>query len=164
MIQETQRKIHFTPFELKRGREKDTSPVPTLTLNTETGGLVFSKSLMTELSLEGKFVKFFYEPVKRIIGFQIRHVVTDGELKTWKLVKSSGNTGIWKVSIGRLLHQFNSVPTKKLYSLMPVKKYIEKDAIFGKGEVYYYVQLIDDPDFLLRQGLGNEDIGDSHTE
>ncbi len=162
-IKETHRKIHFTPFEIKKGRDVDDSPSPTMTLKTETGALRFSKSLITELNLDGKFVKLYYEPTKRIIGFQFKSTATDNELKSWKLVKRNPVTGTWTVTINKMLNQFNSKPTKDLYSMMPVRKYVDSTGVMNRGDVFYYVQLIDNPD-ELKKGVGNDTLEDMSTE
>ena len=65
-IQETRKKMTLVPFEIKKGREVDNSPAPTVTLNK--GALRFSKRLIDELGLNKQFVKFFYDHMKKTVA------------------------------------------------------------------------------------------------
>jgi hypothetical protein len=138
-IQETRKKITFTPFEIKKGREVDTSPAPTVTIRK--GVMRFNASLVHELSLNGKFVKMFYDPIKSVVGFQIKNEVSLQVVgKTWKLVKTNGKTGIWSITIRKMLNAIGSGYAEKSYYQLPVQKYVEANGM-DKGAIYYFVEL-----------------------
>lgn len=137
-IQETKRKINFIPFTVKKGRDKDTSPAPTMTLNQ--GKLRFSKSLITELDLNGKFVRFFYEPSRNIVGFRVEEQINQEVMKDWKMVRQSSN-GNWTVTITKILAFFHRGLESKSFEKMPVKKYVEMTSMLDRGETFYYVVL-----------------------
>lgn len=145
-IEETRKKIHFTPFDITKGPGVDSSPAPTLTLTQ--GSLRFNKSVIKELSLTGKFVRFFYDPVKKIIGFQIKTEVELRQLKgegKWKMVNSNKVTGSWTVSVKKMVEQqFGMKTAEKKYPPFPVKKYIESSSAIHKGDVYYFVEIVDE--------------------
>lgn len=153
-IQETQRKIHFVPFDGRRGRPKDDSPSPTLSINRKYGMVTFSKAIINELGLEGKFVHLYYEPTRKIIGFQVKTSVNQSLMKQWKMVKKNPTTGVWKATITKILGEFRGL-TRESYLDLPVKKYVEKDDLLNRGEVFYYVQLVEDPE-ELKKGVGND--------
>lgn len=139
-IEETRKKITFVPFEIKKGRAVDTSPVPTVTLNK--GALRFNKILIKELNLNGKFVKFFYDPIKNIIGWQIKTEVNLQVVgKTWKMVKQNPTIGSWTVNIGKMLELIDKKAPERVYYQLPVKKYVEANGM-DKGTVYYFVELV----------------------
>ena len=90
MIKETKRKINFITFVPHRGRTKDTSKPAHVTVNAKYGTLKFGKKAIDELEMKDMFVKFFYEPSKSIIGWQIVSDLSQPQLmsKEYKLVKS----------------------------------------------------------------------------
>lgn len=139
MIEETKRKIHFTAFDIKKGRSKDTSAVPTMAIYQ--GSLRFNKSVIDELSLDGKFVRFYYDPTKQIIGFQVKHEIAQTQMRTWKMARQNKTSGLWSVSIKKLLRELGEETESKNYYSMPVHKYVEQSEMMNRGEVYYYVRL-----------------------
>ncbi len=147
-IEETRKKIHFVPFDINKGRDVDTSDAPTIKL-TE-GLLRFTKGLITELGLNGKFVRFFYDPIKKVVGFQVREEVELRALKgegKWKMVRQNETNGSWTVSIRKMLAaNFGSKVAEKKYPLAPIKKYIEMTDIMTKGQVYYFFEIVDEYD------------------
>ncbi len=142
-IEETRKKIHFTPFDIKKGRAVDESPAPTMTLTA--GSLRFNKSLTTELNLNGKFVKLYSDPIKNVIGFQIgTEVIDHPDLKGWKLVNANPDTGMWTVSIRKMLEQqFGEKTAEKKYGKLPVRKYVEANGM-DRGMTIYFVELVDE--------------------
>lgn len=142
-IPETRKKMHFVPFDIKRGRSKDNSPTPTITISK--GLLRFNKSLMVELALEGKFVKFFFDPLKKVIGFKMVDLLDQRDMKNWKLVRGTKMGGVWSVSIKRMLEaNFGESTAKKVYPMLPVQKYIESSDIMERGQQYYFVEIVDE--------------------
>lgn len=154
MIKETTKKIHFTPYTIAKGRSVDTDPAPVATVNKKFGYLSFGGKAITEMDMDGKFIKFYFEPVKRIIGWQLRTEVKHEDMKSWKLIKQLPNK-TWKVSVRKLLEQFNGRLTRESYSNTPVQKYREINPLSEyKNEVFYFVELINDPD-ELKKGIGD---------
>lgn len=149
-IEETRKKIHFTDFEITKGRPVDLSPPPTITI--DAGGLRFSKALIVETALNGKFVSFAYDPIKNIVGWKVKAEVNLAVVnKQWKLVKQNETNGNWTSSIRQMLNAIDptgKMSTKK-YSKLPVQKYVEANGM-DKGTVYYFVDL-------------NEEIGPKKT-
>ncbi len=149
-IQETKRKIHFNFFDLTRGKMKDTSPAPTVSL--DKGKLRFNRSVIDELVLDGKFVAFYYDPIRSIVGFRVREQIDQREMKTWKLVRQNKTNKCWTVQIGKLLAAIDSKELDKTYRNLPVKKYVEQSDVLARGDVYYYFKLQQNED-----GGGTED-------
>lgn len=138
-IQETRKKITFTPFEIKKGREIDTSDAPTISISK--GQMRFNPSVMEELSLNGKFIKMFYDPIKSVIGFQIRQEVSLQVVgKTWKMVRKNDSTNMWTLQVTKLLDQIDPAFRDKVFKKLPVHKYIEANGM-EKGTIYYFVEL-----------------------
>lgn len=142
VIEETRKKIHFVPFEIKKGRSVDTSPAPTVTL--VKGALRFNKNFITEIGLNGKFVKFFYDPIKKVVGWQVKTEVNLAVVgKTWKMVNANATLGSWTVNIGKMLDLLDSKASQKAYYKLPVMKYVEANGM-DRGTVYYFIELIDE--------------------
>lgn len=144
-IAETRKKLHFVPFDIKKGRDVDTSPAPTI--NVKEGALRFSKALITELNLNGKFVKFYYDGIKNVIGFQYKTTAALQSMKdgTWKMVNQNPKNGCWTVSVRKMMNsQFGEKQAKKNYGALPVIRYREGSDIMDRGDVYYFVELVDE--------------------
>lgn len=138
-IQETRKKITFSPFEIKKGREVDNTPAPTVTIRK--GVLRFNSSLISELNLNGKFVKMFYDPVKGIVGFQIKEEVSLQVVgKAWKLARVNEKTKTWSITISKMLRAIGPGYDQKSYYQLPVQKYVESNGM-DKGLIYYFVEL-----------------------
>lgn len=156
-IKETSKKIHFIPFTGGRGREVDDSPAPTITINRKNFTVLFSTGAVREMGLDGKFIRFYFEPIKKVIGWQVRDIVKQNEMKVWKLVKAS-KVGGWQCSIGKLLKQFDGRLKKELYKGVPIQKYREANSLSEyNGQVFYFVELVDDPE-ELKKGVGNDKL------
>lgn len=156
-IKETTRRINFIPYVIKKGRDVDTNPAPTVTVNRKYNLILFSKSTVTELNLSGKFIKFFYEPVKKVIGWQIRESLSQGEMKNWRLVKTT-KQGTYPCSIKKLLEAFGGRLQHMTYGSVPIQKYRELSHLSEfKDQTFYFVELVDNPE-ELRKGLGNESV------
>lgn len=136
-IEETKRKIHFTSFEPFINRKEKNE----LTVGMTNGSLRLTKALITELDLNGKFIKFYYDPQRKIVGFRIEEEIDQRVMKDWKIVKSNTTNGNWTVSIGKLLLNIPGGFSEKKYKNLPVKKYVEKDDAIGRGMTYYYFEL-----------------------
>lgn len=166
-IIETKRKIHFIPFTSSKGKKKSQfADSPTMTLSVKFKMLHFSNSLVNELDLEGKFIKLFFEPTKKIIGFQVRKSVNGDNLKDWKLVKRyagrKGTIAAYKCAVGGIINEFNGTLHKDSYKELPVCRYVERQGL-DAGNEYFYIQINDNPE-ELRKGLGNEEIGNSTSD
>lgn len=142
-ITETRKKIHFVPFYIAKGRPVDTSAPPTVTLRN--GNLWFPKATVEELSLNGKFIKLYYEASKKIIGFKVKEQVNLDEMKgqdRWKLVKVNPTGGSYSISLRKLLlTQFGEEYTKKVLKKIELKKYREMTDVMNRGEVFNFIEL-----------------------
>lgn len=155
MIKETTKKIHFVPYSATRGREADTSPTPTVTVNRKYGYLTMGRKAVHEMAAEGMFIKFYFEPIKKIIGWQLRKQISQNEMKSWNLVKGNPKSGAYKASIVKLLAQFNGRLTQEAYQDLPIQKYREINPLSEyKDEVFYFVELVDNPE-ELKKGVGD---------
>lgn len=160
MIKETTNKIHWVPFSATKGREADTSPAPTATVNKKFGYITFASGAIAEMGADGMFIKFYFEPVKKIIGWQLRKQVQQSEMKSWKLGTPHHKLRNFKVGIGKLLKQFDGRITKEAYADLPIQKYREINPLSEyKNEVFYFVELIDNPE-ELKKGVGNKELAD----
>lgn len=140
-IQETRKKIHFTPFEIKKGRTTDDSDAPTITIIR--GNLRFGAGIIRELNLNGKFVNFAYDPLKNIIGFRVQEEVNLRIVgKTWKMVRQNPKSGQWTVSVRKMLEMIDQKMMNKAFYRLPVQKYVEANGM-DRGQIYYFVELID---------------------
>lgn len=161
MIKETTKKIHFIPYTATKGRDADVNPAPVVALNRNSGLLWFGEAALREMGMRDKFVRFFYEPTKKVIGWQIKEVVHQADMKTWRLVKPYVNkksgASYWTASLKKLVVQIPSL-TKKSYTGLPVQKYREINPLSEhRNQVFFFVELVDNPD-ELRKGVGNRDI------
>lgn len=162
-IKETTKKIHFIPYTAGRGREKDESPSPTITLNRKYQTISFTATSMREMSMDGKFIRFYFEPIKKVIGWQLRDHVLQSEMKTWKLVKAK-KTGAWQTFIGKMLKQFDNRLKKEAYKDVAIQKYREINPLSEyKNQVFYFVELVDDPE-ELKKGVGNDKVAAMTTQ
>ena len=146
MIEETRKKIHFVPFDINKGRDTDTSDAPRVKLTM--GSLRFTKSLLTELNLDGKFVRFFFDPIKKVVGFQVKEQVELRALKgegKWKMVRQNKSNHSWTVTIKKMLRaNFGEKIAEKNYPMAPIKKYVEMTDVLSKGQVYYFFEIVDE--------------------
>lgn len=154
MITETTKKILWVPYVVTKGRTVDTNPAPVATINRKFGYLSFGGKAIEEMGMNGKFIKFYFEPTKKVIGWQLRTEIKQEEMKNWKLVKQLPNK-TWKVTITKLLAQFNGRLTKGSYTHLPVQKYREINPLSEyRNEVFYFVELVEDPE-ELKKGIGD---------
>lgn len=155
MIKETTKKIHFIPYTPTKGKEPDTDLPPVATVNRKFGYMTFGSKAIAKMGAEGMFIKFYFEPVKKIVGWQLRKEVNQAEMKSWKLVKAHPKSKSYKATIGKLLAQFDGRLTKESYQDLPIQKYREINPLSEyKNEVFYFVELIDNPE-ELKKGVGD---------
>lgn len=143
-----------------KGRDADTNPAPTATVNTKFGYITFGSKAIQEMGANGMFIKFYFEPIKKIIGWQLRKQVEQNEMKVWKLVTPHAKARNYKASISKMIKQFDGRLTKESYADLPIQKYREINALSEyKNEVFYFVELIDQPE-ELKKGMGNKELAD----
>jgi hypothetical protein len=145
-IQEFKKKLHLIGFDIKKGRDVDESPAPTVTITS--GSIRFGRRAIDALQMNGKFVRFFYAQGQNIIGFQMKEKAMLGamnELKgddRWKMVNQNGKTGLWTVSVRKLMDQyFDKGMVDKMYSDLPIQKYTERQSTINKGETWYIIEI-----------------------
>ncbi len=142
MIKETTKKIHFIAYESKRGRSKDVNDAPTMTLFVDKGMLQFSRYAIESMQMNNRFVRFFYDPTKKIIGWKVEDTVDQSEMKLWRMCKTHKN-GMWQVSIKRMLDMFQlgRKGLAKVYRDMPVMKYRDIGLMTAPNDTYFYVEV-----------------------
>lgn len=155
MIKETTKKIYFISFDGKKGRgAKDpTELAPTVGVSTKHKKIVFGKVALREMGMAHKWVRFYIDPSKNIIGWRIRDKVEQSEMKVWKLCKPHASTGVWSMSIVKLLNEFGTLKQEK-YS-PEIQKYRDVGAM-GTGDVYYFIQLKDEVKTVVTLSTPNE--------
>lgn len=143
MIQQTHRTIHFTEYIPIRGREKDIDSPPLVHIDVKHNIIKFNARTLAILGMDGKFISFYMEPTKMIVGWSIREGLSEEmlKMKKFRLVKSHKDSGVWTTSINGIMKAFNGRVSKDNYKKLEVKKYIETEGVLEKGTVYYYVQL-----------------------
>ena len=141
-IKETTRKIHFRPYISGKGRPTDVDPAPTANVSRKHGTITISKGAVLQMNMGGKFVKIFYEPTKKIIGWQIREGGMElEEAKSWKLCTPNPKTGVVVLSIRKLLAEFKGL-SEDSYPGLPVQRYREMGQLDQySGQVFYYVEV-----------------------
>ncbi len=142
MIKETTRKINFLAYNPKKGRQKDERQAPTVNVFADAGRIQFGRYALEQMAMEGKFVRFYYEPIKKIIGWKVcNEVINQKEMKLWKVCNSHSN-GVWQVSIKKMLEQFQGKEHLAVkYKNVQVKKYRETGIMSLPNDTYYYVVL-----------------------
>lgn len=157
-IKETSKKIHFIPYNPTKGKDVDMTPAPVVTVSRKYMNISFTKGAVLEMGMSGKFIKLYYEPIKKVIGWQLRDHVEQREMKMWKLVKPTASFGNWKCNIKKMLDQFGGRLTKETYKNVPIQKYREASSLSEyNGQTFYFVELIDNPE-ELKKGVGNEHL------
>lgn len=142
-IKETTKKIHFTEFIPGKKKLVVDASTPTVTVSVKYNSFTFPNSTVIEMGLEGKLIKLFYEPTKKIIGFKIiDKAVSQEELKSLKLVKLDPNPKLrnFKFQLGKMLSEFQGLKQDS-YKNLPISKYVERQDKLGGAEVYFYVTL-----------------------
>ncbi len=144
MIEETTKKINFLAYNPDMPVKKEAKDAPTVTVSVKYNKIVFGASVLRETGMEGKFIRLYFEASRKIIGWQLRDSVSQGEMKVWKLVKSYGTNKVWTASITKILSQMRGLK-KETYTKVPVQKYREMSPISQhKGEIFYFVELKDE--------------------
>jgi len=140
MIRETKTKINFTSYEPTKGRFKDTSKPPYVIVNKKFGVMLFGKKCLDELQITNQFIKFYYEPTKKIIGWRTTTKLELGQLggKVWRLVKPN-KAGAMSFSVSGILEQFMSL--KEDSYKCEVMKYKEQSDVLSRGEETYFVKV-----------------------
>lgn len=144
MIQEVKKQIHFQAYIPRGGPRKDLDAPPTVTIIKKNGRIDFPARTLSKLGMEEKFISFYFEPTRKIIGWQIKSSLSEGQkvgrASRWKFVKPTSN-GNYHTTIKGIIDSFNGSLTKDKYKKIEIKKYIEQEGILEKGTVYYFVEL-----------------------
>lgn len=142
MISETKRKIHFLQYNPKKARAPLADAVPTVSVSTKYNKLVFGGPAIRETGMSGKFVRVYYEPNRKIIGWQVKDKLEHYELKSWKLCRPNAIAGTWNISITKMLAEMRGLKKDKTYSNLPVQKYREMAPLSEhNGEIFFFVEV-----------------------
>lgn len=144
MIQQVKRQIYFQPYTPTKGRRKNTDAPPTVTIYKKLGKIVFSRQTVSTLGMDQRFIAFYFDPTKKIIGWRIKDTLQNGETIgrscKWKLVKTNVN-GVYVTTITGIMSAFNGSLTQDIYKALEIKKYVETEGILERGTVYYFVDM-----------------------
>lgn len=141
MIKETTQKINFSSYEGKKGRSRDESAPVIVSVDAKWFLICFSARAIEEMNMNNKFIKFYHESTKKIIGWQLTDRLDEIALKSkkYRLVNQNKTTGEYKASISGILKQFMNV--EPIRYKCEVKKYRETSDILTRGEEFFFVQL-----------------------
>lgn len=146
MIEETKKKIHFMPYSVKKGRVKDTNKPPTASVAMKYSRLTWGKKAIRDMGMGGKFVRLYFEPNRKIIGWRITDKLSEAELKSkvWRLCNPAPSTGVWHWSIKGMLDQMK-LKEDHTYKDLEIKRYREMGiADQYSGEVFYFIEVKED--------------------
>lgn len=135
------RRYTIRPYVTVKGKPRDTRTAPTVTVSKKYGTIVFSKGCIDQLGMAGKFVKLFYEPTKRVIGWQVRDRIDQNEMKLWKLCKPA-KAGTWVMGVKRMLDEFNGALRQQSYPGLEVQRYREMGPLDEySGQTFFFVEV-----------------------
>jgi len=166
MIQEVRKSIAFKDYVPKRGRDKDEDPAPTVTIDRKRGRITFNTKVLNKLSMANKFIAFYFEPTRKIIGWKVVNQlppgVKAGPYAKWRYCKPYGKgaangKGFWITSIKGILEEFNGSLKSDTYKDLEVKKYIETASVLDRGQVTYFVEVKEKTDKLGQEVIVKED-------
>ena len=139
MIETTHKAFQFIPYQRRSGRVKDTSKAPTVLVSKKYKNITFNRACVEELKMQGQFIRFFYEPVKKIVAWKLDVKFSGDDNKGWKLVVVRKNGSVI-FSIGSMIRDFNGSLTQDSYRL-DVRKNVVTQGLMDKGDTYYYVEV-----------------------
>ncbi len=138
VVKRAQKKIHFLEWTSHRGRGKgEKEELPTVSLNVKFGMLGFGKKTISRLAMDKNWIKLYYEPTKRIIGWTMRQSIPQEEMKNYKLVKLN-KTGQFQVFVKGIVDQFIGLKSES-YKL-EVNTYKDYQSLLD-DKTYYYIKI-----------------------
>lgn len=134
----TQRKIHFVEWTSHKGRgKKSKEELPTVSLNVKFGILNFGKKAISRLAMDKNWIKTYYEPSKKIIGWTKRGSVPQEEMKNYKLVELDKH-GQFKIFVKGIVDQF--IGLKEESYKLEVQTYKDYHSLLD-DKTYYYIKI-----------------------
>jgi len=142
MIKETTKKMHLLAFTPRKGRQVDKSKVPTATVFIEKGKIQFGRYAIEAMGMNGRFTRFYYDPVKKVIAWKVEAKIDQADMKLWRLCRTHQN-GVWSSSIGKMIELFNldSKGLAPVYRNVPIQKYRELELLSKPNDTYFFVEL-----------------------
>lgn len=140
-IEKQEGKIHFVEYIPHQKAERDAKKESfTASIDVKSGYLRLGKPAIAKMNLDGKFVKFYFEPSKKIIGWKIKDSIGSSkeELSLWKPI-IMGKKVQAILGIRGILSQFVGV-SKENYKGLEIKHYKDYGPL-ADGEELYYVKL-----------------------
>lgn len=128
-------KINFIEYKAKKGRAvKDKFFA---SVDIKRGILRIPKSTSSTALLQGKFIKFYYEPTKKIIGWKLRTDVRQEEMKDWRLIqKLTPKVQIYCFGVKGILEQFVPKITHNCNHL-EIEHYKDYGLLSDREDIYY---------------------------
>ncbi len=141
MIKETKTVIEFIPFNNKSAQENIRNDFPTISVSIKFGKISIGKHSIEKLNIKDKWIKLYFQPTQKIIGWKVQDIVKQEEMKDWTLVKVN-TVGMFGVGIKKLLRGFQGL-TKESYPNLEVCKYVDRrtTGYLEENSTYYYVKI-----------------------
>lgn len=143
MLETTHKIIHLQYIGKGSKKIVNKEDIPTCYVSRKHGTLIFTRKAVTDLGMDGMFVKIMCEPTKKIIAWKIEKSVNLQAAKDWRLVKKKVG-GQWVTSITAILKSFNGSLRQDSYSDLLIKKNVTPAAAgLDAGDTFYYIELKD---------------------
>lgn len=145
MVIETTHKIfHLQSSEKYSKKDVQTEAIPTVWVSKKHSTMVFGKTCITNLAMEGKFIRVFFDVSKKIIAWKIKDKITLGvDDRNWRIIKAK-KLGSAVVSIRPVMKQLENSLRDDSYPGLEVKKNVAPvQAGLDAGDTFYYVELKD---------------------
>lgn len=134
---ESKKVINFIEYSPTFGRNIDFGRGQA-SINCKSGVITFPKKTIEGFGWQNQFMKFYYEPTKKIIGWKVRPEIKQEEMKTWSLAKQAAS-GQVRVSIGGILKSMNFKKAESFHKL-EIEKWNDT-RVLSEGDTYYFVKL-----------------------
>lgn len=143
MLEITHKVIHLQSFE-KYSKNTEQKDIIVISVSKKYRNILFSQKCIQDLGMNGKFVRLFFEPTKKIIAWKIKDSITIGkEDRNWRIIKVRKN-GSALITIVPIIKAFNGSLRDDSYTNLEVKKNVSPASTgLDSGETFYYVELKD---------------------
>lgn len=128
-----------------------------VTVNLKHGYIVFPKAYIIDNGLDGRYLKWFVDIEKKALGWRILEKERSLDaLQDYFQLKKVPSTGVYQLSIRRVLNAFNFSDTNATFSDLEVGTYISKQEYFNDGTLHYVMLTDPKPVQQRKRKLLNE--------
>lgn len=110
------------------------------TVSTKYKLITFPGKVLDGFGWRGQFMKFYYEPTKKIIGWKVKKSVSLEELSDWIEVKTHSSSNQFRVSLTGMINDIPGLPKDHTFNKMEIERYEDK-RLMSSNDVYYFVTL-----------------------